>query len=138
MNFDHSDEQRALIDTVEKFARDAAASRASVGTPEAVSARWRLMADLGLASLIIAEEDGGIGMTAVEVALVCEALGQSVVQEPFISAAVVAPKLLELSSSASIRSEYLQAIGEGRPLLARQELHEVLLDLHGIGLRGEP
>lgn len=135
MNFDLSDEQRALVDTVEKFARDAAASRASVGTPEAVSARWRLMADLGLASLIIAEGDGGIGMTAVEVALVCEALGQSVVQEPFISAAVVAPKLLELSSSASIRSEYLLAIGEGRMRIALacdEAIYEFNLERTGI------
>jgi len=127
MNFELSEEQRALVDTVEKFARDAAASRAKADTPEAsrkaASAQWRQMVDLGLNGLVIAEDDGGIGMTAVEVALVCEALGRSVAQEPFISAAVVAPKLVELSSDASIRERCLHAIGDGsmRMTLASDE-----------------
>ncbi len=117
MNFDLSADQRALIDTVEKFARSTAAQR-SVTAPagaatEAAVARWEQMAELGLAGLVIAEDDGGIGLGAAEVVLVSEVLGYSLAQEPFVTAAVVAPKLLELSADASLRAKHLPAVAEG-------------------------
>ena len=53
-----------------------------------------------------------------ETILVCEGLGQSLVQEPFITAAVVAPKLTERCTAAAVRSAQLRAIGEGSVRIA--------------------
>lgn len=140
MDFDLTEDQSALIDTVGKFAQSTAAKR-QITKPaaEAVAAaveRWRKMAELGLAGLTIAEADGGIGMGATEAVLVCEALGQSLAQQPFVTAAVVAPKLLELSDSESLRAQYLPAIAEGsvRIALASDEtVHE--FDLEAVATR---
>jgi len=122
MNFDLTDDQRALVDTVEKFAASATARRA--GASDAATAvaglvgRWTQMAELGLAGLLIDEADGGIGMTMADAILVCEALGQSLAQEPFITAAIVAPKLIEQSTASDVRSSCLAAIGEGSARIA--------------------
>lgn len=122
MKFDLSDDQRALVETVGKFARSAAARRlvtkpAEVAT-RAVIARWEQMAELGLAGLVIAEANGGIELGAVEAVLVSEALGHSLAQEPFVTAAVVAPMLLRLSASDALRAKYLPAMSDGSVRIA--------------------
>lgn len=116
MNFDLSDDQRALIDSVEKFARGAPSRPKGAESFDQVrdwaNAHWRQMVDLGLAALLVDEDAGGLGMGALEAALVAEALGQAMAQEPFITAGVVAPNLLDQSVDA-IRVPSLQAIAEG-------------------------
>lgn len=122
MNFDLTDDQRALVDTVEKFAASATARRAEASDAATAVAglagRWAQMAELGLAGLLIDEEDGGIGMTMADAILVCEALGQSLAQEPFITAAIVVPKLVEQCAATDVRSSCLAAIGEGSARIA--------------------
>ena len=117
MNFDLTDDQRALVDTVEKFAANNGPKPAAGASAEvwvaATTARWQQMADLGLAGIVIAEEDGGIGMGMADAILVCEALGRSLAQEPFVTGAIVAPKLLETAKDRAMRSAQLRAIGEG-------------------------
>lgn len=133
MNFDLTDDQRALIDTVEKFAGSATAKRSSSTDSEAwaagIAGRWQGMAELGLPGLLVAEADGGIGMTMADAVLVCEALGQSLAQEPFITAAIVAPKLLERCASDQIRSEQLAAVAEGDMRIALA-IDESILDFN--------
>jgi len=122
MIFDLTDDQRALVDTVEKLAGSAAAKRPHSASAEAAAAgmraRWQQMAELRLGGIVIAEKDGRIGMTMTETILVCEGLGQSLVQEPFITAAVVAPKLTERCTAAAVRSAQLRAIGESSVRIA--------------------
>ena len=127
MNFDLTEDQRALVDTVEKFAAGVIARRTDPSSTEAMVTgtidRWQEMAELGLAGLMIAEDDGGLGLTTAETLLICEALGQSLVQPPFISYAVIAPKLIETSSSTDVRTACLQGIAGGsiRIAMARDE-----------------
>lgn len=142
MNFDLSDDQRALVDTVEKFARSAAARR-QITSPagaasEAAVSRWEQMAELGLAALLIGEDNGGIGLGAAEAVLVSEALGQSLAQEPFVTAGVLSPKLLELSTSDDLRARYLPGVAEGRvriALASDESVHE--FGLSSVATRAE-
>jgi len=130
MNFDLSDDQRALLDSIEKFAKSATRQQAasSPDVPaDGVTARWRQMAELGLTGLIIAEDCGGLGLTVAEIVLVCEGLGQSLAQEPFITGAIVAAKLLDLCASDSVRAAHLRAISEGRMRVA-PAFHESVAD----------
>ena len=57
MKFDLNEDQRALLDTVEKFAGGASAKRAEAGSAdtfaEGTIARWQQMAELGLTGLLI-------------------------------------------------------------------------------------
>jgi alkylation response protein AidB-like acyl-CoA dehydrogenase len=142
MNFDLSDDQRALVDTVQRFARSAAAKR-QIASPvgaasEAAVLRWEQMGELGVAALLIGENNGGMGLGAVEAVLVSEALGQSLAQEPFVTAGVLAPKLLELSTSNDLMVKYLPGVAEGRvriALASDESVHE--FDLSSVATRAE-
>ena len=122
MDFDLSSDQRALVESVEKFTRGTYAKPqgpASEAPAEGYSvAVWRQMTDLGLAGLSISEEDGGLGLSIVETLLVSEVLGQALSPEPFISAAVVAPRLMEMCESSALRDVSLHAISDGRMRIA--------------------
>jgi alkylation response protein AidB-like acyl-CoA dehydrogenase len=132
MNFNLTDDQRALVDTVEKFAASTSATGPYDDGAEAsvadTIAHWQQMAELGMASLLIAEADGGLGMSMADAVLVCEALGQNLAQEPFITAAVVAPKLVEMCVFPDVRTLLLSAIGDGRARIAIAS-DEAILDL---------
>ncbi len=56
---------------------------------------WRALADaLGIAGLIVAEDQGGLGCGALETMVVAERLGSGLAAEPFISTAIAAAALL--------------------------------------------
>ncbi|UUU20385.1 acyl-CoA dehydrogenase family protein [Streptomyces sp. DSM 40750] len=56
---------------------------------------WKLLADgMGLAGLLVPEEQGGQGATHREVAVVLEELGRAVAPVPFLTSAVVATEAL--------------------------------------------
>lgn len=79
----------------EKLPDQTVARPGVVRDPEAARAGWRSLAvDLGAASLLIPEEQGGSGATLVEVGRVAEALGAELAAVPFLSSGVLAPALL--------------------------------------------
>ena len=57
-------------------------------------ARWREMAELGWASILVPEVRGGLGLGAQAMGAVCEALGRAVAPEPMIESGVAAAVLL--------------------------------------------
>ena len=93
MDFDHSDEQRLLGDTVSRFVADRydfeARSRAMRESEGWSRDAWREMADMGLLALPFAEEDGGFGGGGVETMIVMEALGRGLVLEPYLATVVL-------------------------------------------------
>lgn len=86
MDFDLTDEQRALADTLDRFvARDYGfdARRAILASPAGWSRSiWQTLADLGVLGINIPEEHGGLGYGLIETALVMNALGRGLVLEP--------------------------------------------------------
>jgi len=87
MNFDLSDEQQLLSDTLKRYLTkeytiDARAKivDSPTGWSETV---WAALAEMGLLGVPFAEEHGGFGGTAVDVMLVMEALGEALVVEPY-------------------------------------------------------
>jgi alkylation response protein AidB-like acyl-CoA dehydrogenase len=89
MDFDLSDDQLALRDGARELL-DALASpqhvRAHTATGNAYDADlWRAMADQGWLGIEVAEADGGVGLGAVEVAVLCEELGRHGAPAPFTS-----------------------------------------------------
>ena len=122
MNFDLTDEQRMLADTVGRYVEkncDFARWRRSVASDAGISeAHWRAFAEMGLLGLNIPESHGGIGAGPLETLLVAEAFGRAMVVEPFVSSAVVAAALLRRHGSEGQREAVLPGIADGSRRLA--------------------
>ena len=103
MDFDFSDEQEMLRDSVRKWVdkdygieRRRAITKAGGYSKEA----WQALVDLGLAGLQVPEEQGGLGFGPVEAMVVMEELGRGIVLEPFAAVALVAVDLLKQGAPA--------------------------------------
>ena len=125
MDFDFSDDQEMLRDSVRKwvdkaytFERRRAIVKAGGYSKEA----WKEMAELGLLGLYVAEENGGMGFGPVDAMVVMEELGRGIVMEPFAAVSLVATSLLNAGHAPSA-ALWLQGIAEGkeRVVLAHQE-----------------
>ena len=87
------EELRDLRDAVRGFLAQHAPVRAQLA-PDATS--WkRLTEELGLTALPVAEEHGGAGASFVEVAVVLEETGRSLLRAPYLSTVVAAAVLQE-------------------------------------------
>jgi pimeloyl-CoA dehydrogenase small subunit len=117
MEFNYSEEQLALQDTLQRFiSRDydfdkrRAFSASSTGfSPQA----WKQYADLGLLSLPFPEELGGLGGTAVDTMLVMEQFGKGLLLEPYLSTVVTCGGLIRDAGSDSLKQRLLPQIGAG-------------------------
>ncbi len=99
MNFAFSDEQEALRSTVRQFLADTspeAEVRRLMETTEGFSPEaWqRLAGQLGLLGLIVPEAYGGAGSTFLELVVVFEEMGRSLLCAPFFSTVAMATTLL--------------------------------------------
>ena len=104
MDFDFSDDQEMLRDTVRKwvekdytFERRRAIVKAGGFSKDA----WRGLADLGLLGLQVAEANGGMGFGPVDAMVVMEELGRGIVMEPFAPVSLVATHLLQAGHAPS-------------------------------------
>ena len=122
MDFDLTDEQRLLKDSVDRMIGDRYAFEARRGyraEPEGWSrAVWRQFAEQGLLGLPFAEDQGGFGGGAVETAIVMEAFGRALVVEPYLATVVICGGLLRHAASDDQLAELVPAIAEGERVLA--------------------
>jgi alkylation response protein AidB-like acyl-CoA dehydrogenase len=121
MNFAFSEEQDELRKTVRAFLdakSDEAAVRVQMDTEQGYDkAVWSQMAgELGLTGLVIPEEFGGSGYSWVELGVVLEEMGRSLVCAPFFSSAVLAAHTLLLSGDEHQKAAHLPGIASGLTL----------------------
>ncbi|WP_313406155.1 acyl-CoA dehydrogenase [Aeromicrobium sp.] len=84
-------------------------------SPKDEAPAWSVLADLGLAGLLIPEEHDGAGASAREVAIVLEELGRTVAPAPFLESAVIATSVLLEAGDTDLLSAL--AAGERRAVL---------------------
>ena len=122
MDFDLSDDQRLLKDSVDRLLADQygfEARNACRREPEGWSrAMWARFAELGLLGLPFAEEHGGFGGGPEEVAIVMEAFGRALVVEPFFATVVLSGALLRAAAPADMLAGLVPAVAAGDTLLA--------------------
>lgn len=122
MDFDFSEEQRLLRDSVDRLLADHYAfdkRRAYLAEPDGWSrALWSQYAELGLLGLPFAEEHGGFGGGGIELMLVMEAFGRVLVLEPYLATIVLAGTALRLAGSAAQQAALLPQVAEGKLVLA--------------------
>jgi len=122
MDFDLTEEQRLLQDSVSKLLADKysfeqrkAYMKSADGWSREV---WAQYAELGVLGLPFAEDEGGFGGSAVETLLVAEQLGRAITLEPWLSTVVIGGGFLRNGASAELRGEMVPKIAAGELLLA--------------------
>jgi alkylation response protein AidB-like acyl-CoA dehydrogenase len=134
MNFDFTEEQVMLRDSVARFVQDEYDfdSRQHIAKSDEGFSRdnWRTFAELGWLSIPFAEEHGGFGGNAVDVMVVMEQLGKGLVVEPYFATVLLFGGLLQRAGSAELQAEIIPQIIEGNCLgafayLERQSRYEL-------------
>jgi alkylation response protein AidB-like acyl-CoA dehydrogenase len=122
MEFNYSEEQLALQDTLQRFiSRDYEFDkrRKISASPDGFSAEaWSQYAELGLLALPFPEEFGGFGGNAVDVMLVMEQFGQGLLLEPYLSTVVLCGGLLRDAAPPAMKQKLLPEIAAGKLKLA--------------------
>jgi alkylation response protein AidB-like acyl-CoA dehydrogenase len=121
VNFAFSDEQEELRRTVRSFLEQKSPEtevRRLMETVEGYDpAVWQQMGEqLGLQGLAIPEEYGGSGYSFVELCIVLEELGRSLLAAPFFSSAVLAASTLLQSGDEQAKKDLLPGIATGETI----------------------
>ena len=122
MDFELSEDQRLLVDSVEKLLGDRYDFNARKGylkeTDGWSRALWSQYAELGLLGLPFAEAHGGFGGGGVDVMLIMEAFGRALVLEPYLATVVLGGTAVRLAGSAAQHLAMLPKIVDGSVKLA--------------------
>ncbi len=118
MDLKFSDEQRMLRETT----RDLCAThcgpdvvRRMENDPLGVPAElWRHMCEMGLPGILVPQELGGLGLSLLDCAVICEELGRALAPGPFFPSAVVS--VLALCRGGG-HEDLLRAIGSGERIV---------------------
>lgn len=141
MNFDLSDEQRLLQDSVARFGRehyDFPAWRTRIMRGAGFDrGLWARMAELGWLTLTVPEADGGYGGSAVDTMVVMEGIGRALMLEPYVGSGVIAPALLPHLAGDN-RTELMAGIMAGGTLLTLADAEpQGRFDLAAVATRAE-
>ncbi|MCB9929472.1 MAG: acyl-CoA/acyl-ACP dehydrogenase [Alphaproteobacteria bacterium] len=114
MNFDFSDDQRMLRDQARRFLDDNAKPRAILEGVEPFDRDlWKKIADLGWMGTALAEEDGGIGLTHIDLCVIAEELGRALAPVPFASSIYMAREAIALAGSPDQKKAHLPGLCDG-------------------------
>ena len=117
MNFEFTEEQTMIKDSVSRFVRDEYdfdTRRTIIDSDEGISREfWSMFAELGWLSVPFAEEYGGFGGSVEDIVAVMEELGKGIVVEPYASTVVVFGGLLSASDNSALKAEVIPSIIDG-------------------------
>ena len=122
MDFDLSEEQRLLKDSVDRLVADKYdfdKRKAYLKNEHGFSREmWGQFAELGLLALPFAEADGGFGGGPVETMIVMESLGRALAVEPYLATVVLSGGVLRHAASEAQRAELVPMIAGGEKIFA--------------------
>ncbi|MFG2524955.1 acyl-CoA dehydrogenase family protein [Streptomyces sp. NPDC048527] len=118
MEWVYSEEQEELRSTVRRFLRDKVPGEevrrvmeTELGHDPAV---WRQMADqIGLQGLAVPEEYGGAGFGLVELSVVLEEMGRTLLPAPYFASVALAANVLLTSGDEAAKKDLLPGIASG-------------------------
>jgi len=114
MNFDFTEEQQMVRDSIARFVQDDYdwdTRKAIVASEKGLSAdNWKLFAELGWLSIPFAEEHGGFGGNIVDLSVVMEELGKGLVVEPYFPTVVLFGGLIARAGNDAQRAEWLPRV----------------------------
>jgi alkylation response protein AidB-like acyl-CoA dehydrogenase len=129
MDFDFSDEQYMLRDSVRDFLQNdctpAEIRRIWEDETGRSPERWKKLGEMGVLGLTTPEALGGAGMDEVDLVLLLEEAGRNLLPEPLLEHTAVAAPLLARAGTDTQKSEWLPRAATGQATLS-------------IGLAGQP
>ncbi|MEC7614064.1 MAG: acyl-CoA dehydrogenase family protein [Pseudomonadota bacterium] len=142
MNFDLSEEQQLLSDSVARFVNDQYPldqRQLTVLSEQGFSSEhWQTMAELGWLGASIPEQYQGFGGNQADTMVLMEQLGKGLVLEPFFASAVLAASALKYGGSDTQQNEWLPQIADGSKQLTLAYAEEqARFDLHDVITRAE-
>ncbi|NYT79293.1 acyl-CoA dehydrogenase family protein [Alcaligenaceae bacterium] len=122
MNFDLEEDQRALVNTVERLVakeytfeqRQRYAELPNGWSPDV----WDRLAEIGVMALPFSEHDGGLGGGPADFMLAMQSLGKAALLEPFVSSIVLCGSILKRGTIAEVRSHWIPQLCDGSLRLA--------------------
>ena len=122
MNFEYSDEQKLLAETLRKFLNTGYGfdARAKImASPSGHSDDvWAVLAEMGILSVPFDAEHGGFGGTTVDMMVVMEALGEFLVVEPYLATVGLGGRFVARGGSAAQQARILPALIQGKLKMA--------------------
>ena len=98
MDFNYTDDQRMLSETLTRFLNDNYSHdhrmQAAQSDNGYDTGTWQELCELGIAGALLPESCGGYGGSGFDISVVFEALGRSLVVEPLLSTAAICANLL--------------------------------------------
>jgi len=140
MDFEYSEEQRLLSETLRKFLNTGYGfdTRAKIiGSPAGYSEDvWAALAEMGILGVPFAGEHGGVGGTTVDMMVVMEALGEALVVEPYLATVGLGGRFVARGGTDAQRARILPALVQGQTKLAfAQTERGARYDLTQVALR---
>jgi alkylation response protein AidB-like acyl-CoA dehydrogenase len=121
MNFEYSDEQKLLAETLRKFLSTGysfdARAKIMAGATGYSEDVWAVLAEMGILGVPFDAEHGGFGGTTVDMMVVMEALGEFLVVEPYL-ATIIGGRFVARGGSAAQQARILPALIQGKLKLA--------------------
>jgi len=118
MNFEFSDEQQQLHDSVDRyltqqygFDKFRAIVESDAGWDKSM---WSGLADLGVLAINVPAEQGGLGFGPLETLAMMGTCGRSLVLEPVLSSAVIATAALKPFSAETAAADLLGKLASGQ------------------------
>jgi acyl-CoA dehydrogenase len=119
VNFRLNEDQQQLQGTI---ARILAADRIQPRTRAVIDGKrawdevtWKELVEFGLTAIVVPEENGGMGMSLIELALCAEELGRSAAAVPFLGHALATIAIIE-GGSEDQKARYLPGLASGEVL----------------------
>ena len=120
----HDDDQQMLADSAAQFLGEEGAigkqlrlTREDEAGHGFDPALWKQFAEMGFTGMLVAEDDGGLGMGHVEAGIVLEEIGRNLTPSPFLSSSVLAATALG-SADGTVRERWLPGLVSGEHVYA--------------------
>lgn len=118
MNFDLSDEQKMLGEQARALLADLSSFdrlRTLIdGGAEWDEPLWKALAEMGFLGVTVPEENGGLGLGALDLGVIMEALGGANAAVPFMSSIVLAAEAIALAGSDAQKAKWLPRLASGK------------------------
>jgi alkylation response protein AidB-like acyl-CoA dehydrogenase len=117
MNFELSEEQKMIQQSVERFVQENydLSNRIKISSEDPGYSKeyWSSMAELGWLGLAFDEEDGGFGGNQIDTLVLMEQFGKGLVLEPFLANIVLGGGAIKRGGSATLKESIIPSLIDG-------------------------
>ena len=122
MNFEYSDEQKLLAETLRKFLNTGygfdARAKIMAGAAGYSEDVWAVLAEMGILGVPFDAAHGGFGGTTIDMMVVMEAFGEFLVVEPYLATVGLGGRFVARAGSAAQQARILPALIQGKLKMA--------------------